>query len=158
MLYRLGVRDATGHMLKAERNTVDFLVNGISLFSATRAGSHDMCGCFSSDYEACNNARKRHENKRIANIFTFETPAEIHPNRVALFICPECGDFACGAITFQLSRDGNSVLWSRFAYENGYDETQTDFDSYATIGPFEFAFDRYRAAIEKASHSRPVAR
>jgi hypothetical protein len=76
---------------------------------------------------------------------------------VALFICPECGDLACGAITFRLSRAGDAARWSDFAYENGYDETQTDFDSYSTIGPFEFALDAYRTVITRAASAQPMA-
>ena len=145
MLYRPG---APG---RRERRTVDFIINGKSLFAATNAGRLDMCGCFSPDYFSSENALARDVNEHVAKIFTFEAPTDVAPNRVALFVCPECGDLACGAITFELSRDGDTVRWAHFAYENGYDDTQTDFDTYAGIGPFEFQFGPYADIIRKAS-------
>ncbi len=130
---------------------MDFLVNGMSLFSATKAGSRDMCGCFSPDYATCGNELARDENERLAKIFTGEAPAPIDPDRVALFICPQCGDLGCGAITFRLSYGTNTVRWSDFAYENNYMAEQTDFESFATLGPFEFDRDAYRAVISRAA-------
>ena len=154
MLYRPTRRDIRGReVVNSERRTIDFFVNGISLFTATNAYRHDLCGCFSPDYVTSENELTRNENQRIAKIFSFESPTEIGRDRVALFICPQCGDLACGAITFQLSRVGDTVRWSHFAHENGYDETETDFDGYSAVGPFEFAFDGYREVIRSASSS-----
>jgi hypothetical protein len=70
---------------------------------------------------------------------------------VALFVGSECGDLACGAIAFRLSQAADAARWSDFAYENGYDEARTDFDSYSAIGPFEFAIDAYRTVIMTAA-------
>jgi hypothetical protein len=157
MLYRPPVRaTGGGAVINSERHTIDFSINGISLFTATTAYRHDLCGCFSPDYATCGNELARNENERIAKIFSFESPSEIGADRVALFVCPQCGDLACGAITFQLSRVDDTVRWSHFAYENGYDEAQTDFESYSAIGPFEFAFDTYSEVIRRASSSRPM--
>jgi hypothetical protein len=154
MLHRPALRERIG---KIERHTVDFLVNGVSLFSATNAGQQDVCGCFSPDYATCGNELARDENERLARIFTFESRAPIAPDRVALFICPECGDLGCGAITFKLSRGGGTVRWSEFAYENNYDPEETNFERYAAIGPFEFTFDAYRAVIARAASSEPLS-
>lgn len=142
---------------RRERRTVDFVINGKSLFAATNAGQLDMCGCFSPDYFMSENVLARDVNEQIAKIFTFERPTNIAPNRVALFVCPECDDLACGAITLELSRDGDTVRWARFAYENGYDDTQTNFDTYAGIGPFEFQFGPYADIIRKASAPDPMS-
>jgi hypothetical protein len=143
-------------VLGSDRHTVDFLVNGVSLFAATRAHDRDLWGCFSPDYLMHENESARNENSRIAKIFSFESPPPIKLNRAALFICPTCGDLGCGAITLELSRDGGRVRWSRFAYENDYDESWTDYERYATIGPFEFAVDDYLATIRRAASQHPV--
>jgi len=145
----------TGSSGRLERHSVDFIINGNSLFLATNAGQLDMCGCFSPDYFTSENELARKENARIAKMFTFELPANIAPDRVAVFVCPECGDLGCGAITFQLSRDGDTVRWANFAYENGYDQLQSE--KYSTIGPFEFQFRAYLAVIRRASSSAPMS-
>lgn len=157
MLYRPPRRDIRGRtIVGSERHCVDFLVNGISLSSATGAGRRDMWGCFSPDYATCGNELARNENKRRAKVFNFELPPDVEPDRVALFVCPQCGDLACGAITFQLSRDSDAVRWSCFAYENGYDEMETDFATYSTIGPFAFSIDAYMAVIRRAATAQPM--
>jgi hypothetical protein len=149
MLYRTG---ASG---RKERHSVDFVINSNSLFLATNAGQLDMCGCFSPDHLTSESERVRKENTRIAKIFTFDLPADIAPDRVAVFVCPECGDLGCGAITFQLSRDGDTVRWANFAYENGYDQPQSD--EYSAIGSFEFAFRAYLGVIRRASSLAPMS-
>jgi hypothetical protein len=130
--------------LKRERHTFDFMVNDVSLFEATRASSSDMCGCFSDP-------RFEHElahrfNFRITSMLTSDVPVRTG-HRVALFICPECGDLACGAITVRVSRNDLGVQWSDFAYENGYNaESKLD-----NIGPFEFEWGAYLTEIRRAS-------
>jgi hypothetical protein len=109
--------------------SIDFLVNGLSLFSATKAEQRDLLGCFTSVAVAGT-------NESLAKIFTGELPAELPDNRIGLFVCPLCGDLGCGAITFQLTSHGDSVTWSRFAYENSWDEAITNFAPYSAIGPW----------------------
>jgi hypothetical protein len=145
MLHRPGSRG------KSERHSVDFLVNGRSLFVATRAAQHDLCGCFSPDYAKSANELAHHENERLAKLFLFESPLQIASDRVALFVCPERSDPACGAITIQLRRRGQAMLWANFAYENGYDDERSDSESYAAIWPFEFALGTYLENIQRAT-------
>lgn len=69
--------------------------------------------------------------------------APIGGHRVALFVCPECGDFACGAITALVSRTERGVRWSDFAYENGIDDA-----SKLDLEAFEFQWAAYLSEIE----------
>jgi hypothetical protein len=110
--------------MKAERHTVDFVVDGVSLFAATGAGELDMCARLSPDY-----ARSGNE------------PARAAPNAATSRAAPSPSDFPGPRHRTMLD----------FAYENGYVEAQTDFDSYSAIGPFEFAIDAYRTAIMTAA-------
>ena len=66
-------------------------------------------------------------------------------HRVPLFVCAECGDFACGTITARVSRTKLGVQWSDFTYENGFDAA-SEFD----IGPFEFEWASYLSEIERS--------
>lgn len=44
--------------------------------------------------------------------------------RVALFVCGECGDLACGAVTATLRVEHDRVTWSDFAWDNGYEPAE----------------------------------
>jgi hypothetical protein len=129
---------------KQELYSVDFLVNGVSLLSATKARQRDLTGCFMS-------LAVDGESERLAKIFTGELVADQLPgDRIPLFVCPFCGDAGCGAITFKLTRRGELVSWSHFAYENTWDGQVTDFGSYSTLGPFEFDLASYKSIIQRA--------
>jgi hypothetical protein len=130
--------------LKQERYTFDFMVNGTSLFKATEASSLDMCGCLSDPRFEREEARRF--NGRIANMLTSDVPVN-GSHRAALFVCSECGDLACGAITALVSRNDLVVQWSDFAYDNGY-EARTELTH---VGPFEFEWTDYLATIRRAN-------
>ncbi|MGY8709331.1 hypothetical protein RAD16_26610 [Bradyrhizobium sp. 18BD] len=126
---------------KLERHSFDFVVNGVSLFEATQAFEYDMCGSLSNPQYEREIARRI--NKRTAAMLTSDVPVGGH--RVALFVCPECGDFACGAITARVARTERGVQWSEFAYENGSDAA-----SKLGLGPFEFEWAAYLSEIERS--------
>ncbi|WFU69580.1 hypothetical protein [Bradyrhizobium sp. CB2312] len=136
-LRRIGSTDPQ----KLERHSFDFVVNGLSLFEATRAVEFDMCGSLSNPQFEREIARR--VNKRTSAMLTSDVPAGGH--RVALFVCPECGGFACGAITAHVSRTARGVQWSAFAYENGSDAA-----SQLDLGPFEFEWAAYLSEIERS--------
>jgi hypothetical protein len=64
-----------------------------------------------------------------------------------LFICSECGDIGCGAITALVARDGHSIVWKAFGYENNY-EKNILFDDYKQIGPFTFDLEHYERTLK----------
>lgn len=47
----------------------------------------------------------------------------LNPGRVALFVCGECGNLGCGAVTANLVVEDDRVSWSHFAWDNGYEPT-----------------------------------
>jgi hypothetical protein len=126
-----------GDSQRKARRSVDFLVNGESLFIATEAKHSDMCGRFSSDVPA--------QTRVAARIFTLQDQPDLASGRSLLFVCPECGDLGCGAIAVRVSRNEDVVIWSDFAYENGYEPA-----SPVNVGPFSFAIDRYEQIIAEA--------
>jgi hypothetical protein len=48
--------------------------------------------------------------------------ADFPNERRSLFVCAECGDLGCGAVTLSVTRVGGKVVWSDFGYENTYEE------------------------------------
>jgi hypothetical protein len=136
-LHRVG----SANPQKRERHSFDFVVNGISLFEATQAFKYDMCGSLSDpQFERAVAPRI---NGTTAAMLASDVPVGGH--RVPLFVCPECGDFACGAITARVSRTELGVQWSDFAYENGFEPA-----SKLTLGPFEFERAAYLSEIKRS--------
>jgi hypothetical protein len=66
-----------------------------------------------------------------------------------LYICPECGDIGCGAITVKISKKEGVYIWENFRYENDYDEEKTI--SYQYLGPFYFLETEYVNAITEVA-------
>jgi hypothetical protein len=139
VLHRSGCDSPT----KMERYTFDFVVNGQSLLAVTGASNFDLSGCLSVPQREPELALRL--NDRLARLLTSAVPID-GSHRVALYVCPECGDFACGAITVLLSRSDGVVHWSDFAYENG-DDSETKLSN---VGPFAFDWTSYVTEIERA--------
>lgn len=126
---------------KRERHSFDFVVNGVSLFKVTEASNYDMCGALSDPQFERDVARRI--NSETAAKLASDVPVGGH--RVPLFVCSECGDIACGAITARVSRTELGVQWSDFAYENGYEPA-----SKFTLGPYEFEWVAYQGEIGRS--------
>jgi hypothetical protein len=141
LIHRPGELNAGGSM-KHERFTVDFLVNGQSLYELLSAHRLDLVGRFWQGDQAW--------NEESANIFLTKQSADLENGRIMLYVCPECGDIGCGAITVTIIKSDNSYIWTEFGYENNYDPQMMDLDSYRDVGPFRFQFDEYCEVLEKA--------
>src|SRR6478752_991412 len=89
------LRKGSASPLRRERYSFDFVVNGASLFEVTKASRYDMCGSLSNPQFEPEAARQI--NVGTTAMLTSEMPVGGH--RVPLFVCAECGDFACGTIT-----------------------------------------------------------
>ncbi|WP_448029896.1 hypothetical protein [Bradyrhizobium liaoningense] len=136
-------RNGCGSPAKKERYTFDFVVNGQSLFALTGAANFDLSGCLSVPQREPELAVRL--NDRLARLLTPAVPIG-RSSRVALYVCPECGDLACGAITALVSRSDGVVRWSDFTYENG-DDSETKLSK---VGPFAFNWTSYVTEIERA--------
>lgn len=71
--------------------------------------------------------------------------------REPLYVCPECGELACGAVTVRITASRGVVRWAEFAFESS--DLPEDREPIAGIGPFAFEFQAYRRALETAPDS-----
>ena len=138
--HAVGVGQAGGS--QTARTTWDFVVGGASLFDAVRGEDLDLCGVLDV-------ARRDWNVSAVASLL-LEAPPLVPGGRHMIFVCPECGDLGCGAITSEVLRDGEVVTWQRFGFENDYDEKMSDFDSYKSLGPFRFDWQQYRQILATA--------
>jgi hypothetical protein len=112
---------------RTERRYLDFVVDGTSLYDRLGVGDHvTPLGCWPVETE----------RERIQQLLSAS-------GRVALYVCAECGDLGCGAVTALVERTTDGFVWRDFAFENNYDASMTDADSYRAIGPFVFDKTKY---------------
>jgi hypothetical protein len=70
---------------------------------------------------------------------------KLSTEKILLYVCADCGDLGCGALTAQITFTENSVVWSDFAYENASETLE----NYPEIGPFEFEKASYMNAFDE---------
>lgn len=86
-------------------------------------------------------ALRRHAVARLL----LEAPPDMGTDRYALYVCPECGDFACGAVTVSIVREGDEVVWRDLGLDYAYDGTGPTVA--ADVGPFRFEWEAYRRVL-----------
>jgi hypothetical protein len=118
---------------RTERRYLDFVVDGISLYDRLAVGDQvTALGCWSPDLE----------REHIQQLLSAS-------GRVPLYVCAECGDLGCGAITALVERGPDGFVWRDFASENNYDASITDAESYRAVGPFVFNKTEYWCVLNE---------
>ena len=66
------------------------------------------------------------------------------------FLCAlSAATWGCGAITAVVERQGDTITWKAFGYENTY-EDKILLDAYSTVGPFTFDATAYERTLVQA--------
>src|SRR5258708_34764022 len=126
---------------KSQRWFFDLVVNGVSLWE--RLGKpHDMVSVLCADFVAS-------KTLNAVDRLLLKSEADFPNDRRSLFVCSECGDLGCGAITVSIKRTDDSVVWSDFGYQNNY-EAGVFRDDYQDVGPFAFEFQQYESTLLNA--------
>jgi hypothetical protein len=142
-LIRAGSQHANGTS-KSERHFLDFVVDGQSLWEPL-GKRHDMVSILCVEFSA-------DETKKAVSRLLLSQKADMPNGRRSFFVCSECGDLGCGAITAVVERKGNTITWKDFGYENTY-EDKIWLDDYSTVGPFAFDSTVYeRTLIQAMDH------
>ncbi|MER6943844.1 hypothetical protein ABT294_07455 [Nonomuraea sp. NPDC000554] len=66
--------------------------------------------------------------------------------RMPLYVCPECGDLGCGALTAVVEFSSGRVVWRDLGWQTDYDDG-VDYEDFAGIRPFVFERARYEAVL-----------
>ena len=120
-----------------ERFTYDFVVDGVSLAEVLVVHKFDLVGCF--------DVRENTWNARAVRALLLKEPPDVAPDRVMIYVCPQCADLGCGAFTVRVRREGDEFVWSDFRYENNYDPEMTQ--TRPELGPFRFSASDYQSAL-----------
>jgi hypothetical protein len=121
-----------------ERDYLDFVIDGLSM-SEHLGGDRVSClGWFVAP-----------ENARAVRRLLLDEPADFPNDRRSLYVCPECGDLGCGAVSVVIESVENQIVWRDFGYENNYENIVRS-DSYRNLGPFVFDAAEYERVIRGA--------
>ncbi|MGN6693341.1 MAG: hypothetical protein ACTHN0_04120 [Aquihabitans sp.] len=128
---------------RTERSYLDFLIDGHSLLDVLGPLAGDTCGCLGwGDPAAQASAVRR---------LQLDDERQIAGEREPIFVCAECGDLGCGAVTARITASKGVVQWTDFAFENGWDPAARE--PIADAGPFLFELRAYRRALGEAAAS-----
>lgn len=129
-------RDRSGCNEPTARCYLDFVIDERSLLQSLRVNLVGSLGWLSSDYE----------HNLIAQLL-LQTPSNLKSGRYILYVCPECGDINCGAVTIAIEETSSHFVWLNFGYENDYEDVIYSLNRYASIGPFYFDKLDYKRAF-----------
>lgn len=120
-----------------ERDWLEFLIDGLGL--------HDKLP--GDDFISPLGWGLPSEEMLAIDQLLLKKPSELRSGRVPLYVCPECGDLGCGAVTAVVRREGDSIVWEDFGYENNYEEA-IDRRGYEKHGPFRFIYSVYEELLD----------
>lgn len=122
-----------------QREYLDFVVDGVSLSEKVGGDLASCLGWLIPD-----------ENARAVRRLLLEEPADFPNDRRSLYVCPECGDLGCGAVSVVIEAAGSRIIWRDFGFENNYEDEVVS-SWYAGVGPLVFNKTEYEAVIRSAS-------
>lgn len=131
---------------RTERRFLDFVIGGVPLWSRLDVDFISPFGWLSAD-----------EQEASIKRFLRKAPADMSGGRTTLYVCPECADLGCGAVTTLVQREGDVIVWKDFGVQNNYDDV-VHVEGFDDIGPFSFdvrqyyeLFQRVRRTIQDGS-------
>jgi hypothetical protein len=116
--------------------TLDFLVSGKSLLKEVERRGMDVVPRLG--------AASIPVDFKTRDLLLLNCRGDMPSGRVALYICPLCGDYGCGVVSAKIYRENSSFIWSDFAWETNYEDKLYYLEK---LGPFRFAEDQYRDAL-----------
>jgi hypothetical protein len=87
---------------------------------------------------------QRRDEAWFARLLLGELGSPLASGRVPLYVCGQCADLGCGAVTVALIRTPESYIWKDFGSESHHDLGEEPIATFAE--GFEFHFDRTRYA------------
>lgn len=124
---------------KTERVFLDFMIDGESLWEK-----------FDTDFISCLGWHPSEHNAKAVTRLLRKKEADFPDERRSLYICPECADLGCGAISVVIERAGDEIIWRDFGFQNNYDG-EVYFDDFTSLERFAFDATEYYFAINSAS-------
>lgn len=119
---------------------LDFHVSGVSLLRRLAWENADLVSCLGW-------GNPNHQAELTERLL-LRRPPELTSGRHMLYVCGECGDIGCGAITVAIRKEPSVIVWSEFGFENNYEDTIHHQSEFASIGPYFFDRTAYWQAFQ----------
>jgi len=118
---------------RTQRDFLDFVVDDESLSEKVGGDLVSCIGWFVPE-----------QNAKAVNQIMLKTDSDLPDNRYTLYVCPECSDLSCGAITIVIERIDDKIVWRNFAFQNDYDDQLNPIED---LGEFVFDIAQYRNTL-----------
>ena len=126
-----------GDIGRTKRRFLDFVIDGVPMSSRFNVDFISPFGWLDADEQEASIDR------------LVGTSAPDMPNaRTSLYVCPECGDLGCGAVTLFVQSEADVIIWKDFGFENDYEDA-VHTEGFQNIGPFTFDANQYREVFER---------
>lgn len=125
------------------RSFFDFVVDGRSLFDLLGPDAGDTCGSLGWGDPTW--------QEQTVRRLRLDDSLLLDGEREPLYVCPECGDLECGAVTVRITASKGIVRWADFVFDGS--SASEHRQPIPGIGPFAFEFHAYRHALTAALDS-----
>ncbi len=139
---------SSGAGVKRRQRYLDFVIDGVPLAERMRPTGLDLISPLWVD-----NATAAPSSLQAVERLLGRLPGDAPHGRVGVYVCSECGDLGCGAVTVNLSSSSDVVTWSAWGYQNNYSDDVDAVDE-AHDGAWDsVSFDRadYEAVLAEAA-------
>lgn len=135
-ILRLEWKHREGGGGRTQRDFLDFVVDNQSLSEKIGGDLVSCLGWFVPE-----------QNAKAVNQIMLKADSDLPDNRFPLYVCAECGDISCGAVTVVIERIDDKIVWRNFAFQNDYDEQLNPMED---LGEFVFDRAQYRNVLRSA--------
>ncbi|HEV2810200.1 MAG TPA: hypothetical protein VGV93_07375 [Acidimicrobiales bacterium] len=140
------VIEAESRSVKATRRFLDFALDGTRLYEVMLAEGIDNVSPIWLDESS---AVIEESTKAVARLLGDE-PGDAPGGRVSVYICPECGDLGCGAVTVTIERDAERVTWTDWGVQNNYEDGVSYEQGLVDVGRIVFDRTQYETVLRGA--------
>ena len=123
---------------QTERRFLDFFIDNVPLRETLETTNITALGWL---------GQPSHE-QAVGRLLRKES-ADLPGDRRSLYVCPECAELGCGAVSVVIERSEGKIVWRDFGYQNNY-MPDVDLENYQDVGPFEFDLSDYYQVISSA--------
>jgi hypothetical protein len=135
---KIGWYDPESGSMQTPRRFLDYIVDGESLYERNRLDLISCLGWLVPD-----------EDELAAQRLLLIGAPDVE-DRVSIYLCPECGDVYCGALTAIIERSGDEVVWRDIAHSRfDWLAERWEHEALPHFGELRFDAGDYLTAIRK---------
>ena len=128
--------------IRTPRRFLDFVIDGVSCYDVIQSHRYDEVSVF-MEFDGNEEWFAEAASRLVGDA----APNSI-AHQCAIYVCPECGDLECGFVTVRVTRVGDIVTWSHFAWEHpDYAHGGGMYRPIDELGPYSFEYNRLQSVL-----------